>query len=126
MSDRLNERAIIERIGHAGTARDFGIPGYGLQFDFARQDTRIIVTLGAAGPEDRDDRVHASISHTDQMPTYADLVMLHHAVWGTTGYAYQVFVPEEFHVNIHANALHLWGLLDGSPELPRFGLGGSI
>lgn len=122
----LDQKAIIQRIGQAGTSQPFGPAGFGFIFDFARQDARIIVTLGAAGPEDRDDRVHASISRTNDMPTYADLVLLHRAVWGTTGYAYQVFVPEEFHVNIHANALHLWGLLDGAPELPRFGLGGSI
>lgn len=118
--------AIVRRIGRAGTTQPFGPDGFGFVFDFARESARIIVTLGAAGPEDRPDRVHASISRVDRMPSYEDLVMLHHAVWGSTGYAYQVFVPSSEHVNIHARALHLWGLLDGSPELPRFGLGGSI
>lgn len=121
----LDIRAITKRLP-AGTMGAFGPAGHGFVFDFAREDARIIVTLGAAGPEDRDDRVHASISRGDRMPSYEDLVLLHHVVWGGTGYAYQVFVPRSEHVNIHAHALHLWGLLDGSPELPRFGLGGSI
>lgn len=126
MTGRLDTRAIIQRIGQAGMSGAFGPAGYGFIFDFARQPARIIVTLGAAGPEDREDRVHASISREDRMPDYDDLVLLHRAVWGATGYAYQVFVPEKYHVNIHPRTLHLWGLLDGSSELPRFGLGGSI
>ncbi|MCW2757013.1 MAG: hypothetical protein JWO46_759, partial [Nocardioidaceae bacterium] len=55
-----------------------------------------------------------------------DLVYLHHAVWGSTGWSYQVFAPAEDHVNIHSFALHLWGHLDGSPALPNFGYMGSI
>lgn len=122
----LDVKEIRRRLGRAGSVIPFGPEGYGFAFDFLREDARIIVTLGAAGPQDRADRVHASISRGDRMPSYDDLVMLHRAVWGETGYAYQVFVPRSKHVNIHAHALHLWGLLDGSPELPEFGLGGSI
>lgn len=63
---------------------------------------------------------HASIAR-QTMPSYEDLVTLHQAVWGDTGYAYQMFVPRESHVNIHSHALHLWGRADGAPLLPDFG-----
>lgn len=122
----LDMKTILRRLAKAGSVLPFGPTGQGFAYDFARDDARIIVTLGAAGVDDRDDRVHASISRPDQMPSYEDLVMLHHAVWGDDGYAYQVFAPRRVHVNIHPNALHLWGLLDGSPELPEFGMHGSI
>jgi len=122
----LDVKGILRRIAKAGTLLPFGPTGYGFAYDLAREKARVIVTLGAAGESDREDRVHASLSRPDRMPSYDDLVMLHHAVWGDTGYAYQVFAPRSRHVNIHPNALHLWGLLDGSPELPEFGLAGSI
>ena len=49
---------------------------------------------------------------------------MHRAVF--PGYAYQVFAPPESHVNIHGNALHLWGRADGKPILPEFGDMGTI
>lgn len=69
--------------------------------------------------------VHASIADSVVLPSYADLVLLHKAVFGD-GYAYQVFAPSTQHVNIHLNALHLWGRADGRPCLPEFGLAGTI
>ncbi len=69
--------------------------------------------------------IHASIADQHEMPTYADLCMLHKAVFGD-GYAYQVFAPRAQHVNIHEFALHLWGRADGQSVLPEFSLGGSI
>lgn len=70
--------------------------------------------------------LHASISRGPLMPTYEDLRALHRAVWGTTGYAYEVHAPESQHVNIHPNARHLWGRADGKPVLPEFGRFGTI
>lgn len=70
--------------------------------------------------------VHASIAHTDRsIPSYLELAALHAAVW-PDGHAYQVFVPQVEHLNIHPGALHLWGLADGSRVLPNFGAKGSI
>lgn len=63
--------------------------------------------------------IHASISRVDEMPTYEDLKLMHKACFNN-GFAYQVFVPEEDHVNYHVYALHLWGRLDGTPVLPNF------
>jgi len=82
--------------------------------------------LSCAPVDDGNDWVHASIASTDQLPTYADLKLLHHAVFGD-GWAYQVFAPPDDHVNIHEYALHIFGRLDGKPALPDFTNGtGSI
>ncbi|GEL47081.1 hypothetical protein CHO01_21970 [Cellulomonas hominis] len=79
-----------------------------------------------AGPTDRDDWLHASISRRDAIPSYEDLVLLHGAVWGEGGHAVQVFVPTAEHLNIHPRTLHLWGRADGQRLLPNFGVLGSI
>lgn len=100
---------------------------------FRRRD-RAASILVSAGPSaesllgissDHSLWVHASISRPDRMPDYADLVLMHHAVFGE-GWAYQVFAPTADHVNIHPRALHLWGRPDGSPALPNFGALGTI
>lgn len=82
----------------------------------------IIITCAAHGDAEPIEYVHASIAREERLPSYPDLVQLHHAVWGTKGWAYQVFAPKADHVNIHPHALHLWGRLDGEPVLPVFGL----
>ena len=79
--------------------------------------TKIIVTCAAR--DDVVEWVHASISRPVNIPSYADLVMLHAAVFAE-GWAYQVFAPPSVHVNIQARALHLFGRLDGCPVLPDF------
>jgi hypothetical protein len=73
------------------------------------------------------DWVHASISYQmkQRIPSYADLKMLHRAVFGD-GHAYQCFVPEDEHININSNVLHLFGRADGKPALPNFGRYGTI
>jgi hypothetical protein len=75
---------------------------------------------------DHGDWVHASIAHTDRDPTYAELTLLHRAVWQGRGFAYQVFAPDDRHINIHEHALHLWGRLDGYNALPDFSEWGTI
>lgn len=86
-------------------------------------DATVIVT--AAEQDDGREWVHASIARRDRTPDYADLVLLHKAAFRDQ-WAYQVFAPREHHVNIHNNALHLWGLVDGQPVTPNFGKWGSI
>jgi hypothetical protein len=85
---------------------------------------RAIVT--AWTEDDGSDWAHASISRVGQLPTWPELGALHRAVWGTTGWAYQVFAPADQHVNIAEYALHLWGRLDGQRLLPDFGAAGTI
>lgn len=83
----------------------------------------IIITCA---PHGSDEWIHASIARPDRMPTYADLKLLHAAVFGER-WAYQVFAPPSDHVNIHNYALHLFGRLDGERVLPDFTCGtGSI
>ncbi len=76
------------------------------------------------------DWLHASLAWDGFMPTYGDLRVLHHAVFGRKRYAYQVFAPEAQHISGsndrdglpgHEFALHLWGRADGKPVLPEFG-----
>jgi hypothetical protein len=72
------------------------------------------------------DWIHGSVSRKDRLPDYDDLVKLKEFAFGPDRYAYQVFPPDDKHVNIHPNCLHLWGRLDGSAALPEFSKGGSI
>lgn len=69
---------------------------------------------------------HASRTAPDRVPTYEEMIELHRAVWGETGYSYQVQAPLAQHVNIHPNALHLWGRADGRAVLPEFASWGTI
>jgi hypothetical protein len=69
--------------------------------------------------------IHASISSSLTIPSYDDLKLLHAAVFEDR-FAFQVFAPPAQHINIHSNALHLWGRLDGASPLPEFGRFGSI
>lgn len=124
----VNALAIRKRLGreHWGVPAPFGEDGWSLDHTVLRG--RIIVTASeftSIGAPAGQEWLHASISWSDQMPSYEDMVMLHKAVW-PAGYAYQVFAPPTQHVNLHAYALHLWGLADGQPLLPEFGKFGTI
>lgn len=92
----------------------------------SRDNEASVVVTCSDHPDEAGEWVHASWARVDRIPTYEELCLLHRAVWGDTGYAYQVHVPVAHHVNIHEYALHLWGRLDGAPVLPEFGMAGSI
>jgi hypothetical protein len=122
MATSFDVLTIRRRLGRSNWAapRPFGPDGW----SFMNLDGHASVIVSCA-PADGEDWVHASIAR-DEMPTYADLKMLHDAVFGD-GWAYQVFAPPSEHVNIHEHALHLWGRLDGKPALPDFTQGsGSV
>lgn len=86
---------------------------------YVAKDRSVVVISCSPIPPDGTEWVHASISHPDTDPTYAELQHLHQAVWGDRdGFAFQVFVPRALHVNIHDHALHLWGRLDGRQFIP--------
>lgn len=110
--DILRVRAVLGRKTWT-VPQPFGEDGWSIdRFDGT---ARALVTS-----HEEDDGVtwlHASLSHHDTDPTYAELQLLHHAVWGRTGWAYQVFAPSEAHVDIHTHALHLWGRQDGQPGI---------
>lgn len=115
----LNALHIRRRLGRSNWSTPFSFGPDGWCFDHFDGNARVIATVDSY---DGDDWVHASISRADRMPSYADLKMLHDAVFGD-GWAYQVFAPPSEHVNIHATALHLFGRLDGRPVLPDFTYG---
>src|SRR4051812_11126165 len=89
-----------------GAPTDFGPDGW--LFDNAHENGRIIVS---ASDFEGTEWLHASVAFETRMPVYAELALMHHAIF--SGYSYQVFTPPGQHINIHANALHLWGRADG-------------
>lgn len=93
---------------------EFGPDGFMFTTEYPKRS--FIVT---AAERDGVEWVHASVAAPDETPTYRDLKYLHAAVFGD-GYAYQIFVPSDRHVNIHENALHLFGRLDKRPAMPEF------
>lgn len=116
----LQIRRVLGR-GNWSTPAPFGSDGW----KFVNLDGEASVIVSVA-PHDGDEWIHASLAWARRMPDYADLKLLHAAVFAD-GWAYQVFAPPSDHVNIHQFALHLWGKLDGSPALPDFTHGsGSI
>jgi hypothetical protein len=110
----VNGLMIRRRLGRAvwATPTPFGPDGW--RFDHLGGEGSVIVTCA---PQGEHEWVHASIAWADRMPVYADLKLLHAAVFDG-GWAYQVFAPPSDHVNIHEHALHLFGRLDGEPALP--------
>lgn len=124
MSTHVDILATLKLLGRDqwNVPEPFGPDGWSIT---SKEDgSSIIVTCSEQ--DDGQDWIHASIAHADRDPSYAELKRLHLAVWRGRGYAYQVFVPETEHVNIHDHALHLWGRLDGTGLLPTFGTEGSI
>ncbi len=107
-----------------GIPVEHGCCGWQVDHAFGPEFARILVT--ADHQSDRVNWIHASISHRDRMPDYDDLALLHRAVFGPDRWAYQVFAPESDHISIHAYVLHLWGRVDGAPQLPDFGRFGTI
>lgn len=117
--DPLKIRKALSRITWGAPAQ-FGPDGW--MFDNNLENGRIIVT--ASTFDDDTEYLHASMAFKERVPTYEELAMMHRAIF--PGYAYQVFAPAGDHVNIHANALHLWGRVDGKPSMPEFGSMGTI
>ena len=108
------EHGDVQAMGPDGYAFRFGRP--------SKPQGSVIVTRHE---EDGVEWVHASIARIHQMPSYKDLRALKEVVFGA-GWAYQVFAPPGEHVNIHPNALHLFGRADGKQTMPNFGRFGSI
>lgn len=125
MATRVNGlqlRRVLDR-GDWGVPEQFGPDGWRLRHK--HEDGSVIVsTANHEGAE----WTHASMAYRDRVPTYDELVRLKRAVWGSGGWAMQVFPPEREHVNIHPYALHLWGPANGQrPEgIPDFGVWGTI
>jgi hypothetical protein len=112
----FNVLAIRRRLGREDWAAPLSFDPDGWAFqNFDGKGSIVLTCADHSG----DDWVHASIAHLDRMPSYADLKLLHYAVF-EGGWAYQVFAPPSEHVNIHEYALHLFGRLDGKPVLPDF------
>lgn len=68
---------------------------------------------------------HISFSRGDRIPSYADSAWIARH-WLGNRWAIQCFMPEEEHVNIHPNCLHLWHSLTGDRPFPDFRTQGHI
>lgn len=101
--------------------RAFGPQGFSADIARGGDHGSLIVTQSDY-PDEPVEWLHASIAWADRLPTYDELGLVHRAIFGRKRYAYQVFAPESAHVNIHPNALHLWGRVDGRPALPMAAL----
>jgi len=119
---RKIRKAFERHIGPGWTLHAMGPTGIALH----HKGSRMGVIVTSAVHPDGNEWFHASVACETKMPTYDDLCVLHAAVWGQEGFAYQVFAPAYRHVNIHAHALHLWGRTDGANVLPDFGERGTI
>lgn len=60
---------------------------------------------------------HASVSHPDRDPTWAEMEWVKGKLWGDDT-VMQLHVPKADHVNCHEHCLHLWRPTDGR-EIPR-------
>lgn len=130
LRSRIDALAIRRRLGR----KEWTPPApWGEGWAFRTMDERGLYIICTYWPRDLDsddpwenDWIHASVSGLgNRMPSYADLKLLHHGVFGA-GHAYQVFVPPAEHINITENVLHLWGRADGRAALPDFGRFGQI
>jgi hypothetical protein len=106
---------------HISNVATYGPAGLSMKLVAAERTGSIILTEADYPDHNIGAVLHASIAFHDSDPTYADLAILHRAVFGRRRYAYQLFVPQNSHVNIHEHALHLWGRVDGKPMMPDFG-----
>lgn len=121
--DALRLRAVMGR-EYWMAPQPYGPEGWLMRSVDAEQAS-VIAT--AADHDDGTWWLHASIAKVERIPSYEDLVLLHRAAFGD-GYAFQVFVPADEHINIHPHALHLFGRLDGERPacIPDFGKLGTI
>lgn len=86
----------------------------------------LLVIISKAIELDSHEWIHLSVSRRSRIPSYEDLALVKKHFLGDR-HAYQCFVPESEHVNIHPYVLHLWARVDGAAVLPDFTRGaGSI
>lgn len=118
MSTSLSPLHIRRRLGREDwrSPDEFGPDGW----SFINTRLRLSLIVSVADHADGIDWIHASMAGAAWLPGYEEMVLMHRAVWNGQGYAYEVFAPDDKHVNIHPYARHLWGRLDGKPVLPEF------
>lgn len=75
--------------------------------------------ISARRESDGQDWLHVSISRFDRLPSYEDLCRVKRDWVGRFRKAVQIFPPEDQHVNVCPNALHLFACLTAD-KLPDF------
>lgn len=95
-------------------------------FAYRSKSLGLVVISSVSKEADNKFWQHVSVSRKSRLPSYDDLKLVKSMFIGDDKEAYQVFVKESNHVNIHPYCLHLWSCLDGN-VMPDFTQGsGSI
>ena len=92
---------------------DFQFQGKPIAERWAHQLSKIQVLRSISTVQDGSQWIHVSLSRTDRLPTYEEMVKVKNEFIGGGREAYQVFARDEDHVNVHSKCLHLWSPIDG-------------
>lgn len=66
---------------------------------------------------------HVSVSRKGEVPSYDDMCFAKKYFIGPDKLALELHVPEDEHVNVHPNTLHLWHCMESrpTPDFRKFG-----
>lgn len=85
-----------------------------------RRKGGLTAIISCATEEDGREWIHFSIAHKTRMPTWNELRDAKEIFLGDR-YAYIVFPPKKYYVNLHPHALHLFTCREGDGKrLPEF------
>jgi hypothetical protein len=102
------------KLGGEATATDI----IGRVFLHGDGDFKVICSISKQ--DDGNAWLHVSYSRETRIPNYDDTQRVKHTFIGPNRYAYAVYPPQEFYVNLHRQCLHLWCPLEGQAVIPEF------
>lgn len=89
----------------------------GAAFIHGDRDLKVMASISVR--EDGKTWLHVSMSRKKRVPSYKDMQKIKAVFVGLDNYAYEVFPPAKFHVNIHKYCRHFWSPVGHCP-LPEF------
>lgn len=95
---RVDPLAIRRRLGRHAWRAPVQLAAEQWGFAHQRGDGSVIVSVGPIDDVDGGLWRHASMTREGRVSSYEDLCLLHRAVFAD-GWAYQVFAPQQAHVN---------------------------
>lgn len=106
---------------------------WGDGFIFIHKIKKISVIIDIELKSDGYSWIHVSVSHKARIPRQKEMLLVKNDFIGKDKYAYSVWPPEKYYVDIHKNCLHLWARIskNNGQVLPEFsgeieGIGRSI
>lgn len=100
------------------------IPYFEALVAFIRADgLKVIITVEWQNEEPETKWLHVSMSFKSKLPSYADMKIVKNVFIGEDQTAFQLFPPNDQHINLHENTLHLFSCLtkDIFPDFRREG-----